>query len=126
MLTKGFNAIISIALVQEVGGPARDSTPTPSTPSVPQPMVSTPMLEELASHPPTYLFLNDSELRPQAPILPDILPQPQQSTSELIAMKSAWAGMDSMRLAINTRKAVGECDIPDAQSLPAERIQSQR
>ena len=51
-------------LVQDVRGPARDSTPTPSTPSVPQPMVITPMLEELATHPPPFLFLNDSELQP--------------------------------------------------------------
>ena len=65
-------------LVREVGGPARASTPTPSAPSVPQPVTSTPMLEELDSHPPKFLFLQESELQPQAPILPEILPQPQK------------------------------------------------
>ena len=75
--------------VREVGGHASASTPTPSAPSVPQPVTNTTMLEELDTHPPEFLFLQESELQPQAPILPEILPQPQLSQSELIAMRSA-------------------------------------
>jgi hypothetical protein len=66
-------------------------------------VANTPMLEKLDTHPPEFLFLQESELQPQAPILPEILPQPQLSQSELIAMRSAWAKIDSMRLAIETQ-----------------------
>ena len=54
-------------IVREVGGHASASTPTPSASSVPQPVA--PMLEELDTHPPEFLFLQESELQPQAPIL---------------------------------------------------------
>ena len=93
-------------LFQEVGGPARDSTPTPSALSVPKPLANPPMLEELTTHPPLILFLNDSVLLPQAPILPEILPQPQLSQTELAALRTAWAGMDSLRLAMETQGAM--------------------
>ena len=93
-------------LFQEVGDPARDSTPTPSAPSVLQPMADPPMLEELATNPPPFLFLNDSVLQPQAPILPEIMPQPQLSQTELAALRTAWAGMDSIRLALGTQGAM--------------------
>ena len=47
--------------------------------------------------------MQDSELQPQATILAGILPQPQLSQSELIAMRSPWAKIDSMRLAMETQ-----------------------
>ena len=100
------NIILDVSpedLFQEVGGPARDSTPTPSAPSVPQPLANPPMLDELATYPPPILFLNDSVLLPQAPLLPEILPQPQLSQTELAAMRSACSGLDSIRLAMETQ-----------------------
>ena len=45
-------------IFQEVGDPVRGSTPTPSTPGVPQPMANPPMLEELANKPPPFQFLH--------------------------------------------------------------------
>ena len=47
-------------LFQEVGDPVRGSTPTPSTAGVPKPMADQSMLEELATNPPAFQFLNDS------------------------------------------------------------------
>ena len=47
--------------------------------------------------------MQESELQHQAPFLPEILPQPQLSQSEMIAMRSAWAKIDSMRLAMETQ-----------------------
>jgi hypothetical protein len=75
-------------LFQEVGDPVRDSTP--SAPSAPQP----------------FQFLNDSVLQPQVPILPEILSQPQSSQTELAALRTAWAGMDSIRLDTDTQGAL--------------------
>ena len=58
------------------------------------------MLAELDSHPPEYLFLQQSELQPQDPILPGIIPQPQLSQAELIATRSARADLDKIKLAM--------------------------
>ena len=69
-------------------------------------MADPPMLEELATNPPPFLFLNDSVLQPQAPILPEIMPQPQLSQTELAALRTVWAGMDSIRLAMETQGAM--------------------
>jgi hypothetical protein len=64
------------------------------------------MLEELATNPPAFQFLNDSVLQHRAPMLPEILPQPQLSQSELAALRTAWAGMDSLKLAMESQGAM--------------------
>ena len=67
------------------------------------PVASTSMLAELATHPPEYLFLQQSELQPQAPLLTEVLPQPQLSQAKLIAMRSVRADLDKMRLAMEVQ-----------------------
>ena len=80
----------------------------PGSPLVPKPTASMPMLEELEITPPPFSFLNDSTLPHRAPLLPEIVEQPQLSQEELAAVRNAWAGFDSIRLAIATQQLLQE------------------
>jgi hypothetical protein len=54
---------------------------------------------------PPFSFLNDYTLPHRAPLLQDIFEQPQLSQEELVAVRSAWAGFDSIRLALKSQGA---------------------
>ena len=71
----------------------------PGSPLVPQPPAR--MLEELEI-PSPFSFLNDYTLPHRAPLLPEIVEQPQQ---ELAAVRNAWAGFDGIRLALASQGA---------------------
>ena len=86
-------------IVLEVGGHSGDSTTASSAPSVPMPVATTSMLAEMATNPPEYSFLQQSDLQPQAPLLSEVITQPQLSQAELIAMRRAQVDLDKMSLA---------------------------
>jgi hypothetical protein len=93
-------------LLQDVGDSARGSTPLPRTPAVSQPLAAPSMSEERATTTPPFLFLNESVLPHMEPLLqPEVVPQPQLSQSELAAVRTAWQGMDSLRMAMKTQGA---------------------
>ena len=87
-------------LLQEVGDPARGSTRPPITPAVPQPMAAPSMLDELATTTPPFQFLNDSVLPQRERLQPEVLPQLQLSQTEHAAVRTAWTGFDSLRMAM--------------------------
>ena len=67
------------------------------------PVASTSLLAEMATHPPEYAFLQQSDLQPQAPLLSEVITQPQLSQAELIAMRCARADLDKMKLAMEVQ-----------------------
>ena len=76
-----------------------DSTHAPSAPSVPMLEATTSILAEMATT--EYSFLQQSLVRPQAPLLPKVIPQPKLSQAELIELRCARADLDRMRLAMD-------------------------
>ena len=85
----------------KVGGHHGDSThapSAPSAPSVPMPEATTSILAEMSNT--EYSFIQESVVRPQAPLLPEVIPQPPLSQAELIELRCARADLDRMRLAI--------------------------
>ena len=81
-------------IVREVRGHASASTPTPSAPSVPMPEATTSMLAEMATT--EYSFIQESVVRPQAPLLPEVIPQPPLIQADLIELRCARADLDRL------------------------------
>ena len=77
----------------------------PGSPLVPQPVAGTSMLEELETTNPPFSFLNESVLPHRKPLQPEVLPQPSLSQDELAAVRTAWQGIDSLRMAMETQGA---------------------
>ena len=63
------------------------------------------MLEELETTTPPFSFLNDYTLALRAPLIPEIVEQPQLSQQEIAALRNAWAGFDGIRLALASQGA---------------------